>query len=156
MLVETFLRDHMVPIDVLDKNVHEMFLKCDPSYRSTILYDHLSVALQDDPDYELWVEHCQWDEMFFEVPGLYVSSKGNVYDSLRGRFIDTTVNTDTGHVECEYHVGDVKGVLRVDRAVASMFVPSFLSHPLSKMYPLHRDFDLTNNNHTNLEWNFKG
>ncbi|AGB07172.1 hypothetical protein [Vibrio phage VP4B] len=156
MLVEAFLNSHLLPVDVLNENAYEMFSKCLPAYRSQILYDHLGEALIDDPDYELWTKHYQWDEVFFEIPGLYVSSLGNVYDSLRGQFIDTVVNPDTGSVECPYHVGDVQGILKVDRAVASMFVPSFLPYPLTKMYPVHKDYDLTNVRHNNLEWNLKG
>lgn len=155
MLVEKFLASSLFPKDVLDKTMHEMFLKSEPAGRSRILFDHLSEAVSDDPDYELWSPHFQWDDVFFEIPGLYISSKGRVYDSNRGQFRKLTVNKDTGYNEYSYKVDKETKVIRVDRAVGSIFVPSFLPVGLTQLAPLHKDYDLTNNEYSNLEWNLK-
>ncbi|UVD32239.1 putative HNH endonuclease [Vibrio phage phiKT1028] len=153
MLKETFLRDHILPKDVLDKDVYSVYKKCETSHRSGLLYTHLVEALEDDPDYELWAEHYQWNGSFFEIPGLYVSSKGRLYDSVRGQFGELVQNEDTGYMEYHYETSLGKSDIEVHRAVGSVFVPSYIPIPMSQLQPVHKDLDPTNNNFNNLEWN---
>ncbi|QAU04174.1 hypothetical protein [Photobacterium phage PDCC-1] len=159
MDLDEFIDQHNLVGDLLNKDMFDLYQSLPHYSRPTFLYPILLSKIKEDPDFELWERHYQWDfikkgkrgQGFFESPHLFISSHGRVYNSKSGNFLKGS--TKGGKGDYLRHNDTISGRnIRIHRAVACMFVGNYTNKPLTKLLVNHKDLDKQHNFFANLEW----
>lgn len=159
MKVEEFIEQHNLVEDLLNKDMYDIYHRLPHYSKSSFIYPLLMSKIKEDSDYELWERHYQWDfvgkggggKALFELPHLFISSSGRVYNTNTGNFIKGATKGGEGNYLRYRDFGSGRNI-RIHRAVACMFVGNYTNKPFTKLLVNHKDMDKQHNFFVNLEW----